>query len=188
VGLSDDSPTATAIDGVHVFSSPQHADERGWFCRTLDLAWLDELGLDSRFVQQNQSRSMHRVLRGIHVRGGAGEAKLVRCASGSIVDNVIDVRPWSPTYLRTAQFVLDDIGMQHLYLPPFVAHGFQVTSPQADVCYHHSRPYEAGADLSFAWDDPDIGFTWPLADPIVSARDAEAPRLRDVDLDAVFSR
>jgi dTDP-4-dehydrorhamnose 3,5-epimerase len=188
VGLTSQPPTATSIDGVHLFGSTQHRDERGWFCRTLDLAWLAELGLDTEFVQHNQSRSVRRVLRGIHVRGGAGEAKLVRCASGSIVDNVVDLRPWSPTYLRTEQFVLDDVGMHHLYLPPFVGHGFQVTSDGADVCYLHSRPYEPGADLSIAWNDPELALEWPLADPIISDRDAAAPLLRDVDLDAAFDR
>jgi dTDP-4-dehydrorhamnose 3,5-epimerase len=154
----------------------------------LDLAWLEELGLETNFVQQNQSRSVHRVLRGIHVRGGVGEAKLVRCASGSIVDHVVDLRPWSPTYLRTERLVLDDVGMHHLYLPPFVAHGFQVTSDRADVCYHHSRSYEPGADLSFAWNDPDLALEWPVPDPIVSERDAEAPLVRDVDLSRAFQR
>jgi dTDP-4-dehydrorhamnose 3,5-epimerase len=139
-------------------------------------------------VQHNQSRSAKGVLRGVHVRGGAGETKLVRCASGTIIDNVVDLRPWSPTYLHSEQFVLDDVEMQHLYLPPFVAHGFQVVSDHADVCYLHSRPYEPGADLSIAWNDPDLALEWPLPDPVISARDADAPRLRDVDLAAAFQR
>ena len=74
------------------------ADDRGWFSRTLDLAWLDDAGLETPFVHHNQSRSRRGVLRGLHVRGGQGEVKLVRCARGAIVDHVVDTRPWSPTF------------------------------------------------------------------------------------------
>ncbi len=74
----------------------------------------------------------------------------------------------------------------HLYLPPFVAHGFQVTSDEADVCYLHSRSYEPGADLALAWDDPTLAIDWPIQPPVVSARDTGSPRLDEVDLTAVF--
>lgn len=187
-GGSPAGASATSIEGVHLFSSARHGDERGWFTRTLDLAWLDGLGLDSRFVQHNQSRSVRRVLRGLHVRGGAGESKLVRCARGAVVDHVVDLRPWSPSFLRTERFVLDDEQSQHLYLPPFVAHGFQVVSEHADICYLHSRAYVPDADISIAWNDPGLALEWPILDPILSERDAAAPKLADVDLGAAFHR
>jgi dTDP-4-dehydrorhamnose 3,5-epimerase len=180
--------TATTIEGVHRFTPAPIRDERGFFSRTFDVEWCRSAGLETEFVQHNQSRSVQGVLRGLHVRTGASESKLVRCAHGSIVDFVVDVRPWSPTFRRVERFDLDDETMPHLYLPPFVAHGFQVLSGSADICYLHSRPYEPGADLAIAWDDPTLAIPWPITPPILSERDESAPLLGSIDLDALFSR
>lgn len=180
--------SATSIDGVHLLTSVRHHDERGWFNRTLDLDWCAERGLPTHFPQHNQSRSHRGVLRGLHVRPGAGESKFVRCASGAVVDHVVDLRPWSPTFLQTERFELDDASMAQLYLPPFVAHGFQVVSDVADVCYLHSARFDGTADVSIAWDDPQLALDWPLGDPVLSERDAAAPRLATLDLDALFQR
>ncbi|NNE11564.1 MAG: dTDP-4-dehydrorhamnose 3,5-epimerase family protein [Ilumatobacter sp.] len=169
-----------------VISPTRIEDDRGWFARTLDVAWLESAGLESRFPHHNQSRSHHGVLRGLHVRAGAGEVKLVRCARGSIVDLVVDVRPWSPTFRSVERFDLDDVRLEQLYLPPFVAHGFQVVSDVADVCYLHGRPYEPGADLAISWADPTLGLEWPILPPTISGRDADAPELDALDLGALF--
>lgn len=179
---------STSIDGVYLMTPRAVPDDRGWFTRTLDLDWCRDAGLESSFVQHNQSRSHHGVLRGLHVRGGRGETKLVRCARGAVVDFVVDTRPWSPTFRRVERFDLDDVAHHHLYLAPFVAHGFQVVSDDADVCYLHSRSYEPGADLAIAWDDPTLALAWPIDPPIVSERDAGAPGLDEIDLDAAFDR
>ena len=136
---------ATSIDGVFVMTPRLVPDERGWFTRTLDLDWCRDAGLDADFVQHNQSRSHRAVLRGLHVRGGRGETKLVRCARGAVVDYVVDTRPWSPTFRRVERFELDDVDASPpATCRPFIAHGFQVVSDEADVCYLHSRPYEPG--------------------------------------------
>jgi dTDP-4-dehydrorhamnose 3,5-epimerase len=178
----------TSIDGVYLLEPRVAPDGRGWFTRTLDLEWCRAAELETTFVQHNQSRSHRGVLRGLHVRGGRGETKLVRCARGSVVDHVVDTRPWSATFRRVERVVLDDIEHRHLYLAPFVAHGFQVVSDEADVCYLHSRPYEPGAELAVAWNDPTLALEWPVDPPIVSPRDAAAPQLDDLDLDAAFDR
>ena len=128
------------------------------------------------------------MLRGLHVRQGHGEVKLVRCSRGAIVDHVLDTRPWSPTFGAIERFVLDDVALHQLYLPPFVAHGFQVVSDDADVCYLHSEPYEAGADLAIDAQDAMLGIDWPIAPAIVSTRDADAPPLASIDLTAAFRR
>ena len=180
------SDGGTTIEGVHRFVPTPVHDERGFFSRSFDVEWCRSAGLETVFVQHNQSRSGRGVLRGLHVRAGASEAKLVRCAHGAIVDFVVDVRPWSDTYRRVERFELDDATMTHLYLPPFVAHGFQVVSSTADVCYMHSRPYEPGADLAIAWDDPTLRIPWPISPPILSERDASARRLDDLDLSTLF--
>ncbi|MET0459616.1 MAG: dTDP-4-dehydrorhamnose 3,5-epimerase family protein [Ilumatobacteraceae bacterium] len=183
------SVITTSIDGVVVLAPTRHVDERGWFVRSLDIAWLGDLGLQTAFVHHNQSRSARGVLRGLHVRGGAGEVKTVRCARGAVVDHVVDTRPWSPTFGRSERFVLDDDSCHHLYLPRFVAHGFQVVSDDgADVCYLHSEPYEPGADLAIAFGDPELALDWPITPAITSDRDATAPRLAEIDLDDLFER
>lgn len=188
VSRPDGTVWTTSIDGVLVMTPRLVPDERGWFARTLNLEWCREAGVTTEFVQQNQSRSHRAVLRGLHVRGGRGETKLVRCARGSVVDYVVDTRPWSATFRRTERFELDDVVHRHLVLPPFVAHGFQVVSDEADVCYLHSRPYEPDADLAIAWDDPSLGLAWPVTPPVLSARDRTAPNLDELDLDAAFDR
>jgi dTDP-4-dehydrorhamnose 3,5-epimerase len=185
---SDGVVRATSIDGVFVMTPRLVRDERGWFTRTLDVDWCRAAGLEADFVQHNQSRSRHGVLRGLHVRGGRGETKLVRCARGAVVDHVVDTRPWSPTFRRVERIELDDVEHHHLFLSPFVAHGFQVVSDEADVCYLHSRPYEPGAELAVAFDDPTLALVWPIDPPIVSHRDATAPALAEIDLDTAFER
>ncbi|WP_040491418.1 dTDP-4-dehydrorhamnose 3,5-epimerase [Ilumatobacter nonamiensis] len=180
--------TETSIVNVHLITPVVHDDARGWFARTFDEATCAGAGIETRYVQQNQSRSTRGVLRGMHVRGGAGEWKIVRCASGRIVDQVVDLRPDSPTFMRSLRVDLDDRAQQQLVLPPHVAHGFQVVSDTADIAYLHSRAYVPGDDLAFAWNDPDLDLDWPLADPVVSERDAAAPRISEVDLATAFER
>jgi dTDP-4-dehydrorhamnose 3,5-epimerase len=188
VSHPDGAVRTTSIDGVYVMTPRAASDDRGWFTRTLDLDWCIDSGLESTFVQHNQSRSRRGVLRGLHVRGGLGETKLVRCARGAVIDYVVDARPWSPTFRRVQRFELDDVAHLHLYLAPFIAHGFQVVSDEADVCYLHSRPYEPGADLAVAWNDPTLSLAWPIDPPVLSVRDASAPALAALDLDAAFER
>jgi dTDP-4-dehydrorhamnose 3,5-epimerase len=184
----DGEVRATSIDGVFVMTPRLVLDERGWFLRTIDLDWCSAAGVEVDFVQHNQSRSRLAVLRGLHVRSGRGETKLVRCARGSVVDYVVDCRPWSATFRHVERFELDDVQHRHLVLPPFIAHGFQVVSEQADVCYLHSRRYEPQADVAVAWNDPSLGLDWPIHPPILSARDATAPNLDQLDLGATFER
>jgi dTDP-4-dehydrorhamnose 3,5-epimerase len=179
---------STSLDGVFVFAPQRHGDDRGWFVRTFDRSWCDDVGFDGDFVQHNQTRSARGVLRGLHVRVGRGEVKLVRCANGTVVDHIVDFRPWSPTFRCAERFILDDVDMRVLYLPPFVAHGFQVISKSADLCYSHSRAYVADEDISIAWNDPSLALEWPIPNPTLSERDASAPQLDEVDLYAMFVR
>jgi dTDP-4-dehydrorhamnose 3,5-epimerase len=177
-----------AVEGAALLTPNTHADERGWFRRTFDAAWCDTVGCPTDMAHHNQSRSARGVLRGMHVRTGASEHKLVRCAHGTVVDVVLDVRPWSPTFGKTATVHLDDELGAVLYLPPHVAHGFQVLSETADVCYLHSRPYVAGDDVAICATDPALGIKWPIAPASMSPRDANAPLLASVDLASLLTR
>lgn len=171
----------TSIPGVLVFEPEPRADDRGFFVRTLSADVLAEAGVDlARFVQENQSRSRLGALRGLHLRAGPGEAKLVRCSQGRIFDVVVDLRPSMTTFGRHESFQLDDVRHLHLYVPPGCAHGFQALSDVADTCYHHDQFYAPGLDVAVAWDDPDIGIEWPLPEPALSDRDRSAPSLRQM--------
>jgi dTDP-4-dehydrorhamnose 3,5-epimerase len=172
-----------------LFRPEPHRDDRGFFVRTLDAATLADAGLDhTRFVQESQSRSHHGVLRGLHGRRALSEGKLVRCGRGEVFEVVLDLRPWSQTFLRHDSIVLDDRDHLQLWVPPGFVHGFQVLSEHADVCYRMDAVHDPARDLAVAWDDPELAIDWPLADPVVSDRDRSAPRLADVraDLGAWF--
>jgi len=168
----------TGIDGVVRFAAAPHTDERGFFCRTLDADALRGAGIDpGAFVQDSVSRSRRGVVRGLHTRRGAGEAKLVRCSWGRVFDVVVDLRPWSPTFLSWRSFELDGDAPASLYIPAGCAHGFQALSEVADVCYRIDRPHDPAEDAVVAYDDPGLAIPWPEPVTAVSARDRSAPSL-----------
>lgn len=120
------------------------------------------------------------VLRGLHLRSGAGEAKLVRCSYGRIFDVVVDLRPYSPTYRDRAFFELTDETQTTLYIPAGCAHGFQALTGTADVSYRIDRPHDPAEDVTIAFDDPELAIPWPLPVTSMSRRDREAPSLAQV--------
>ncbi len=174
----------TALTGLVALQPVVRADERGFFVETYRSAWDGELGIlaGEAFVQDNHSRSARGVLRGMHFQVGAGVAKLVRCASGRILDVAVDLRAGSPTCGHWAAVELDDESMRELYVPVGFAHGFCVLSDIADVIYKQTAYYDPDLERGIAWNDPDVGIEWPLpeAELIVSERDADAPLLRDI--------
>lgn len=162
---------------------PVHRDERGFFVRVLDGMLLAEhAGIDSAsFVQESQSRSTKGVLRGLHGRRHLSEAKLVRCASGTIHDVIVDLRPWSPTFRQWRAFVLDDVDHVQLFIPAGFAHGFQVLSDVADIHYRMDAAYAPELDYAIRFDDPDLGVEWPLPPQGLSPRDVNAVAFREVE-------
>jgi dTDP-4-dehydrorhamnose 3,5-epimerase len=170
----------TRIAGPVLLQPTVHRDDRGFFLESYRASVLAEHGVDDVFVQDNHSRSVRDVLRGMHFQVGAGQAKLVRCVAGSILDVVVDLRRGSPTHGEWEAFELDADEMRMLYVPVGFAHGFLIRSAVADVLYKCSSYYDGAIERGIAWDDPDVGIDWPVAQPILSARDVDAPRLRDV--------
>jgi dTDP-4-dehydrorhamnose 3,5-epimerase len=165
---------------LHVFPTPI-SDERGFFVRTLDAGSLLAAGLDpAGFVQENQSRSRRGTLRGLHFRRALSEGKLVRCARGTVHEVVVDLRPWSSTFLTQESVTLDDERHEQLFVPAGCAHGFQVLSEFADICYKHDAVYAPELEAVVAWDDPELAVEWPLPDPLLSPRDRAAPSLAEV--------
>jgi len=179
----------TAISGVVRFTAPVHRDVRGFFSRTFDAAVARKAGLDpDAFVQDSLSRSARGVVRGLHVRLGLGEGKLVRCSSGRIFDVVVDLRPGSPTYRSWLSFDLDGDRQDSIYIPPGCAHGFQALTEPADTSYRIDRPHDPEAGLTIAHDDPELAIPWPLPVTEMSEADRHAEplarlghRLREVE-------
>jgi dTDP-4-dehydrorhamnose 3,5-epimerase len=161
-----------------------HGDERGFFVETFRKSELPDLGLHDglEFIQENHSRSRRGVLRGMHVQIGSGMAKLVRCARGAILDVIVDVRRGSPSQGGWEAFELTDANHHQLLVPVGFAHGFCVTSDVADVIYKQTAYYDPELERGIAYNDPDVGISWPIAreEMIVSDRDAKAPLLRDI--------
>jgi len=172
----------TSIPGLLTFTPTPMADERGFFCRTFDVHVARAAGLDpASFVQDSLSRSSYGVVRGLHVRVGAGEGKLVRCSSGRIFDVVVDLRPDSPAYRTWLGFDLDGDLQNSLYIPPGCAHGHQTLTPVADTSYRIDREHDPSEDLTIAWNDPELGIGWRLAPTIMSTKDETAPPLSELD-------
>ena len=177
----------TELPGVLLLEPTVHGDPRGFFVETFRESELAALGVDERWVQDNHSRSARGVLRGMHFSVGEGQAKLVRCASGAILDVAVDIRRGSPTFGRWEAVELDDRAHRQVYVPLGFAHGFVVLSDIADVTYKCSSYYDPALERGFAWDDPDVGIAWPDLPIEVSARDASAPRLREIADDLPFA-
>jgi len=171
----------TRFEGALLLEPAVHGDHRGFFAETYREETLRAAGVDVAFVQDNHSRSRRGTLRGMHFQLSPGQAKLVRCARGAIVDVIVDLRRGQPTYGQWEAFELDDENMRQLYVPVGFAHGFCVVSDVADVVYKCSSYYDPATEAGIAYDDPDVGIRWPTGlEPIVSERDATAPRLAEV--------
>jgi dTDP-4-dehydrorhamnose 3,5-epimerase len=167
--------TVARIAGAYLFTPAPHIDERGFFCRTYEDADVRDAGIDpAAFVQDSLSRSRRGVVRGMHVRRGAGEAKLVRCSSGAVFDVVLDLRASSPTFLNWESFDLDGATQVSLYVPAGCAHGFQALSDPADVAYRIDKTHDPADDVSIAFDDPELALPWPLPVSVMSQRDRRA--------------
>jgi dTDP-4-dehydrorhamnose 3,5-epimerase len=171
----------TDIPGLLTIRPHPVADDRGWFMRSFSAEEYASAGIhQSALVQENHSRSRYGVLRGLHTRAELSEAKLVRVARGRVFDVAVDLRPASPTFLQWRGFVLDDEEHLQVRIPAGCAHGLQVLSEAADVCYKVDAPYDKALDVTIAWNDPTLAITWPLGNPVLSERDRNAPPLSAV--------
>ena len=178
----------TRIDGPMLLAPRVFGDERGFFTETYRQSTLADLGITHDFIQDNHSRSARGVVRGMHFSVSAtGSAKLVRCGRGEIFDVVVDLRRGSPTYGEWEGFTLTDETMHVAYVPPGFAHGFCVVSEVADVIYKQSEYYSPDVEREISFRDPDVGIVWPEGlELIPSARDLEAPLLREIADDLPF--
>jgi dTDP-4-dehydrorhamnose 3,5-epimerase len=170
----------TKIDGLVLVQPKVISDDRGFFFETYRRSEYAPLGIDAEFVQDNHSRSVQGTVRALHFQLEPGQAKLIRCARGSVYDVAVDLRRDSPTYGQYEAFVLSDKNALQVFVPIGFAHGFCVTSEEADVTYKVSSYYDGATEGGIAWDDPGIGVPWPVDEPLVSDRDSRNPRLEEI--------
>ena len=172
----------TTLDGPILIEPRMLGDERGFFVETYRRSTFMKLGIQEEMVQDNHSRSGKGIVRGMHFQIGAGAAKLVRCARGSLVDVMVDLRKGSPTFGEWEAFELTEENMRMVYCPIGFAHGICITSDIADAMYKQSHYYNDATERGIAYNDPEIGIKWPL--PVEelkpSQRDATAPRLSEI--------
>jgi dTDP-4-dehydrorhamnose 3,5-epimerase len=170
----------TRIDGLVLIEPEVHGDERGFLVETFRAETWRDLGIDMQAAQENHSRSGRNILRGLHFQTSPGQAKLVRCMRGRIWDVAVDLRRDSDTYGQWEGHELDDENHRQFLVPVGFAHGFCVLSDVADVAYKLSTLYDPATEAGIAWDDPEVGVEWPIADPVLSERDKSAPRLSEI--------
>jgi dTDP-4-dehydrorhamnose 3,5-epimerase len=173
--------TRVDIEGALLVTMEPFRDDRGWFAR----AWCEEefrdQGIEMRAVQTNVSHNVRRgTIRGLHWQVEPHlEAKLLRCTAGAVYDVIADVRPTSPTFGSWQGFELAAGSEQLVFVPEGCAHGYQALQDGSEVTYSVSTPYAPGTERGVRWDDPSFDIRWPIADVIVSDKDASWP---DFDL------
>lgn len=169
----------TALPGVLALNPKVHGDARGWFFEAFHRKRLQAAGLDLDLAQANVSRSSRGVLRGLHFQQPNPQGKLVYVLEGAVYDVAVDIRRTSAFFGKWVGETLSVDNHRMLYVPPGFAHGFQVLSEFATFCYFCTDFYDPACEAAIRWDDPDLGITWPLTPPELSARDRGAPLLKD---------
>lgn len=174
----------TEIPGVVLFEPKVFDDARGVTFESYNKrAFREATGLDLEFVQDNRSSSLRHVLRGLHYQVVRPQGKLVCALRGEIFDVAVDLRRSSPTFRKWVGFRLSAENRRVAWIPPGFAHGFLVTSEGADVVYKMSDFWAPEHERAVLWNDPDLGVAWPLQGaPILSAKDAKAPRFAEAEL------
>jgi len=167
---------------VILVQATRFGDARGFFMETYKASAFAAGGIPGPFVQDNLSRSTRGVLRGLHYQKHPhAQGKLVSVIRGTILDVAVDIRQGSPTYGQWRSCELSGGTGTMLYVPVGFAHGFCVLSDEADVLYKVTAEFDPELDRGILWNDPDIGVEWPVADPILSPKDAGLPPLRLAD-------
>jgi dTDP-4-dehydrorhamnose 3,5-epimerase len=179
----------TALPGVIIVNPAVFGDHRGWFMETYSDSRFIEAGIDMNFVQDNQSFSAAKgTLRGLHYQlNPKAQTKLVRCTRGSIFDVAVDIRKGSPTYGKWFGIELSAENKNQLLVPKGFAHGFMTLTEDVEVQYKVDELYAPDCDRGILWNDPSIAINWPMdIQPILSAKDENAPLLKDADNNFVY--
>ncbi|MGF1843537.1 dTDP-4-dehydrorhamnose 3,5-epimerase [Vibrio clamense] len=173
----------TKIPDVKIIEPKVFGDERGFFMETWNQKQFEELvtGKSTQFVQDNHSKSKKGILRGLHYQTENTQGKLVRVVSGEVFDVAVDIREGSPTFGQWVGEYLSSENKRQLWVPEGFAHGFYVTSDEAEFVYKCTDYYHPEAELAIIWNDPEIGIKWPIDEiPKLSSKDLNAKALSGV--------
>lgn len=178
----------TSLEGVYIITPQVFGDHRGWFCETYSAEKFKEIGIDTVFVQDNQSFSAQKgTLRGLHFQNNPmAQTKLLRCTRGKILDVAVDLRKGSPNYKKWVSVELSAENKKMIFIPKGFAHGFVTLSEDVEVQYKVDNYYSPENDRSVRFDDPAIGVDWGIENPVLSNKDLNAPLLADSDVNFIF--
>jgi dTDP-4-dehydrorhamnose 3,5-epimerase len=174
------------LDGPLILEPKVFGDSRGFFLESYNRDRYHAAGIALEFVQDNFSFSCRGTLRGLHAQNPTPQGKLVSVWQGEVWDVVVDLRRASPTFGRWFGVTLSAENKRQFWVPPGFAHGFVVTSETALFHYKCTNLYAPKDEIGFRWDDPTVGIRWPVENPILSARDAQSPFLRDLAPEKLF--
>jgi dTDP-4-dehydrorhamnose 3,5-epimerase len=174
----------TAIPDIRLIEPKVFEDERGFFLESYQKKQFEQAGIKVDFVQDNHSKSCHGTLRGLHYQIRQPQGKLVRVIAGEVFDVAVDVRKHSPTFGQWVGDYLSAANKRMLWVPPGFAHGFLVTSAEAEVLYKASDYYAPEWERSIIWNDPTIGISWPVESgvPILSVKDSQGKWLKEAEV------
>lgn len=171
----------TKLQGCVVIEPTVFGDDRGFFLETFQAErYADLAGITSPFVQDNHSRSAKGVLRGLHFQKNKPQGKLIRVVKGEVYDVALDIRQGSPTFGQWEGIILSEENKTQLWVPPGFAHGFVVLSDTADFEYKCTDYYDPSDEGSILWNDPELNIPWPIDNPKLSEKDANAKKLADL--------
>jgi len=174
----------TNLDGVLHIKPKVFGDARGFFLETYNKERYMDAGFpDIEFVQDNHSKSTQGVLRGLHFQRNHPQGKLVQVATGSVFDVAVDIRVGSPTFGQWYGCILSEENHHQLWIPPKFAHGFCVLSDTADFMYKCTDYYRPEDEGGLLWNDSEVGIDWPIASPLLSAKDKAYLGLSDINTD-----
>lgn len=174
----------TRLSGVVRIQPKAYGDDRGYFSETWQEQKFAAAGIEAHFVQDNHSHSIRHTLRGLHYQIQQPQGKLVRVVQGAAFDVAVDMRQSSPTFGDWVGFELSAENQQLLWVPPGFAHGYLALSERVDFLYKCTDFYAPAHERAVRWDDPQIAVRWPLPPgtaPLLSPKDAIAPRLKDAE-------
>ena len=170
----------TSIPGVFLIEPTIFQDPRGFFLETYHERKFAELGIKGEFVQDNHARSTRNSLRGLHYQIDHPQAKLCRVVQGEVLDVVVDIRLGSPHFGKWVSEILSAENMRQMFVPVGFAHGYLVLSETADFLYKCTDFYYPEFERGVAWNDPEIGIEWGITAPILSRKDTQSPKLREI--------
>lgn len=176
------------LEGVKLLEPKVFEDYRGYYMESYSARTLKEHGINTVFVQDNHLRSLKKnTIRGIHFQNNPkAQAKLLRCTKGSILDIVVDLRKDSPTYKKYIKITLTAEDKKQIFIPRGFGHACMSLEDDVEVQYKVDEFYEPQYDRAIAWNDPELNIDWGTDNPIVSPKDADAPFLKDSDVNFIM--